>query len=561
MSDVAINMPGDRSDDAPEEILEGKLIVTDPLEPKTRWESWLDSISDWVNPILVKESRQALKSRQFLATFTLLLACCWGWSLLGVAIRMPGIYYVPGGRFMLVGYFLILAIPLLIIIPFFAFRSLAAERDDGTFELLSISALRPWQIITGKLGSAALQMLILLSVLAPCMTFTYLLRGVDILFVVSILFYGAVLCMLLSCVGLLLATLTRARHWQVLISVAFILALGLVCVWVCFGGSVFINQAMAVIPFNQPEYWVGQACLLTAVGCLASILLLAASARISPRSENRSTRLRIAILVTHFAMLAWFSRYFFKFDGEVGLIAGYTFASTFLLMVTGSMMTGEDSLLSARVRRGLPKTTLGRAFLMLLYPGPGTGYLFAAANLIMIFVVALMLAVSKGFNGRNQEVEVLNFALVCASFGVFYLGLNRLILRLASRSTLTGPVLGFVSCVIMIGFGCLVPLTVQFSLAKYIPDSGDYTMIQLPNLFWTTVEVVDGNNYAEIGGLLHPLAAVVFVAAALVLLLNIVLLPASVHVRRVATPTRVQQEEAELNPQPEVEPQRQSPWD
>ena len=48
MSDVAINMPGDHSEDAPEEILEGKLIVTDPLEPKTRWESWLDSLSDWV---------------------------------------------------------------------------------------------------------------------------------------------------------------------------------------------------------------------------------------------------------------------------------------------------------------------------------------------------------------------------------------------------------------------------------------------------------------------------------------------------------------------------------
>ena len=307
MSDVAINMPGDRSEDTPEEILEGKLIITDPLEPKTRWESWLDSFSDWVNPILVKESRQALKSRQFLATFTLLLVCCWVWSLLGVAIRMPGIFYVPGGKFMLVGYFLILAVPLLIIIPFSAFRSLAAERDDGTFELLSISALRPWQIITGKLGSAALQMLIMLSVLAPCMTFTYLLRGVDILFVASILFYGAVLCMLLSCLGLLLATLTRARHWQVLISVGFILALGFHCFWICFGSGMFIVQNLAVIPFNQPEYWVGQACALTAVGCLAAVLLLAASARISPRSENRSTRLRVAILVTHLACLLYTS--------------------------------------------------------------------------------------------------------------------------------------------------------------------------------------------------------------------------------------------------------------
>ncbi len=38
----------------------------------------------------------------------------------------------------------------MIIIPFSAFRSLAMESEDGTFELLSISALSAWQIIFGK---------------------------------------------------------------------------------------------------------------------------------------------------------------------------------------------------------------------------------------------------------------------------------------------------------------------------------------------------------------------------------------------------------------------------
>ena len=48
--------------------------------PSTRWrrfESLLDRASDRLNPILVKEARQAMKSRQFVITFALVLAGAW----------------------------------------------------------------------------------------------------------------------------------------------------------------------------------------------------------------------------------------------------------------------------------------------------------------------------------------------------------------------------------------------------------------------------------------------------------------------------------------------------
>ena len=92
----------------------------------SRVEAALERASEWLNPILVKEARQALKSRQFVVTFTLLLICGWGWSLAGVAMLSQAAYYAPGGRFMLTGYFLILAVPLIVIVPFSAFRSLAS---------------------------------------------------------------------------------------------------------------------------------------------------------------------------------------------------------------------------------------------------------------------------------------------------------------------------------------------------------------------------------------------------------------------------------------------------
>ena len=108
----------------------------------------LEQLGEQLNPILVKEARQAMKSRQFMVTFTLLLICGWLWSIIGVAVSMPSIYWAPTGMFMLIGYYFILAAPLLLVVPFSAYRSLASEREDGTYELLSISTLNARQIVT-----------------------------------------------------------------------------------------------------------------------------------------------------------------------------------------------------------------------------------------------------------------------------------------------------------------------------------------------------------------------------------------------------------------------------
>ena len=55
-------------------------------------------VADWLNPILIKEARQSLKSRQFIITFFLLLAASCVWTIFGVVINAPDVYYVPDGR-------------------------------------------------------------------------------------------------------------------------------------------------------------------------------------------------------------------------------------------------------------------------------------------------------------------------------------------------------------------------------------------------------------------------------------------------------------------------------
>src|SRR5690606_21444363 len=61
--------------------------ASEPDMPDTKISRMEHRIERWgerLNPILVKEARQALKSRQFTVTFTLMLVAAWVWSILGI---------------------------------------------------------------------------------------------------------------------------------------------------------------------------------------------------------------------------------------------------------------------------------------------------------------------------------------------------------------------------------------------------------------------------------------------------------------------------------------------
>src|SRR5436190_22467833 len=111
----------------------------------------IDRASDWLNPILIKETRQALKSRQFVVTFFLMLVSSWLMSVFGVVMEGAGAEYREiGGRFFY-GYYIVLAVAVFLVVPFSAFRSLLSERDLHTWEVLSITTLKPREIVWGKL--------------------------------------------------------------------------------------------------------------------------------------------------------------------------------------------------------------------------------------------------------------------------------------------------------------------------------------------------------------------------------------------------------------------------
>jgi hypothetical protein len=517
----------------------------------TRVERLLERLGDRLNPILVKEARQALKSRQFLVTFTLLLACGWIWSILGLGWGNQAAYSAQGFT-MFAGYYVILALPLVVIVPFGAFRSLATEQEDRTYELMSITALAPRQIVAGKLGCAVAQMLIYLSAITPCLAFTYLLRGIDVFTIAFGVVFVVLLSLGLSVISLTLGTLSGERHWQVLLSIALIVGL-----LVAFGVSTSILMSIIQmgVPVDTPEFWQGMAAAATAYVSYFVLFFCTAVARITFATDNRSTRLRVIMVVQHMLFAGWMTWVLVLWpDDNSGGLVLMAIGLLIHWSVMGIFMTGESPQLSLRVRRSLPQSLLGRMLFTWFNPGPGTGYVLAVSGGIgALALVTLLVPFSRGRPGADI---VLAFAALSTSYLVIYLGIGLLILRGLRRLGQWAALLPVLIHALVVMLGCGLPLVLEMSFSA---GSGSYSYLQMPNFFWTLVEFADGTTLpveAPVVLTLVPLAALVVFA------INLPGIVREVQFVRVAKPSRVVEEDTEMAAQvhpPELV--QVSPWD
>lgn len=527
-----------------------------PAEGWGKFDEQLDRLSERLNPILVKEARQAMKSRQFSITFSLLLIFGWLYTAAFVVLSLPGIFYNAQGGAMLLGYFLLLAAPMLIVVPYGAFRSLAGELEDGTFELVSISTLSARQIVLGKLGSSVLQMLVYYSALAPCIAFTYLLRGVDVLFIALVLGWTFLASLLLSTFALALSTLTRARYWQVLLSAVLVMALLAFTIGWCVSWSNVLMFASQV-PYDLEEFWTANFAAFTYCLAVGVLLVQIAAAQVTFASENRSTALRTAVLAIHVLLVGWPIYLFLRVDNRTEpeiLLVGYGACAVFWSLA-GACLIGEAANLSPRAQRQLPQSLLGRTLFTWFNPGSATGYLFTSAALLSAAAVYVPLLIIYPDNRGTTDHRFLWTTLLLWAYPTAYLGLVRLILTPVKRKNL---LLSVLLTALLALLGVAGPFLCQY---LYFVLSGEinyanfsYSPLQLTNWFWTVMEMAEGR-------LMSPelYALPVLVVAGGVLLLNLVLAHRETGRVRMLAPQRVQQDEMELHP--EKAPGKRNPWD
>ncbi|MEZ5949520.1 MAG: hypothetical protein R3C12_09945 [Planctomycetaceae bacterium] len=445
----------------------------------------LEMVSDWMNPILVKETRQALKSRQFVATFLLVLFACWVICLIGVAMLGSRIEYGAPSTGFLQGFFQVLSVAVIIAIPFSSYRSLLGEQDAQTYELLSITSLSPRQIVWGKLLNAVVQILVLYSAVAPFVAFTSLLQGFDLprTLLVLLLLFG--LSVFLCMATLMLSTVSRNRQVQVL-STLFVLG-GLIAAYsMMSAGFTAIIQGFVDL---DTDFYLG---ILTFVLIGLSYFVLFLQISISQLmfdAANKATGVRL--VATCQFLLFWLLpsayNWFYGVPLNKDLLETIAVYSLIHWGVFGFFVAMERDYLSRRVRRDLPRRGLIRLLAIPFLPGGTRGYLLVLLNLLTLLALLQFNAHVWAAHANSSFLQAFQAAL---AYTVIYLGLGCLLTRWLLRvSQEMQPLHGRTILIVLIALGTILPYFILWGLGHYDTYHHTYSLLQITNPFETMAEV------------------------------------------------------------------------
>lgn len=155
-----------------------------------------DDFPDRWPAMLVKELRQGLRTRGFvglLIVFHLIMVIAFAWTLeITTASGLRGAYDTLNGFF-----WTLLGFGVLLVTPMRGLASLREEVDARTMELLVLTHLTSWRIVTGKWLSLVVQALLLVLTALPYAVVRYFFGSVDLgsdlLYLFGLLFTGGML--------------------------------------------------------------------------------------------------------------------------------------------------------------------------------------------------------------------------------------------------------------------------------------------------------------------------------------------------------------------------------
>jgi len=314
----------------------------------------MNDFADWLSPMLVKELRQGMRSRIFMAAFyltQLLMILCVIFNLVaasnsdmdsGVAGFLSGLFWF------------MISVPLLFVMPIRGFGALHGEMKTGTLELVFLTRLSAWRIAAGKWTAIIVQTLLLVCAILPYVLLRYFLGGVDIIQDVQSLLF-----LLIASAALTGVTIAMSPYESKLLRALFIFGLifGLQflvgMIFAMVAGSALSGGGSSLAPW---QFYAGLAVFIPAFLLLA---LEIAASRIAPPAENHAIRKRLIGLL-------------FLFAAPLFILLGadarttYSFAFFFLAVVMIDALA-EPQVLAKSVyqpflRRGVAGLALSRFF-------------------------------------------------------------------------------------------------------------------------------------------------------------------------------------------------------
>lgn len=338
---------------------------------------WGEALSDRLNPMVVKEVRQGLRTRAFAIFFGLLLVASFLTALGFVADFHPGDARGPAA---FTAFFVGLGLIQFFVIPYSAYRSMAREREDETWVLLTLTGLGARRILLGKLGSALLQGALYSSAAAPFLLFSYYLNGIDLPTIVvamaaSVAYQAFLVGMAISVATLAEVRVTRALQHFVLLGVL------LIATGVGIGASSGLVEEAREL-WARGAFWLVAGAITYGFASTGVLFFQLAVSRLSLPTEEYARGPRLALLVQLAGLAGLFVLAYVVEKDEDFLVVGAVGCAIYLAVVGTGVTADRDGMTRGHWETGhrwaLLKPGALRGMLLLWVALVVTGGLFVA---------------------------------------------------------------------------------------------------------------------------------------------------------------------------------------
>ena len=261
-----------------------------------------EKISDALNPIVVKEVRQAVRGKFLIVVLMLFLVVQLVTMGMFLASKSTALSF-NAGRTIFSVLLAILSATCLLFVPAYTGIRLAIERSDANVDLMFITTLRPRSIIWGKFLAALILTVLLYSACMPFMTFTYLLRGIDLPSIFILLVFNFIIIAAGTQCAIFIGCIPTNWVFKTILGVLWLAAVVGIFLGTTALSFLMVDSGIGS-QLNSWRFWRGALGVLVSGGALIVHLTLLSTALISPVSVNRALSLRI-FAITAFVITAW----------------------------------------------------------------------------------------------------------------------------------------------------------------------------------------------------------------------------------------------------------------
>ena len=425
----------------------------------------LEKINDRLNPIVVKELRQAVQGR-----FLIVVVICF----LCVQLLTMGLFLVidksisqsfDGGLKIFRVLLSNLLMTCLLCIPAYTGIRLANERTDANVDLLFITTLRPQSIIWGKFLAGLVLTVLLYSACMPFMTFTYLLRGIDLPSIFILLAFNFIVVAVGIQCAILVGCIPANRVFKVILGVAWLVTMFVVI-------NIIVVLSLLLMGFgigsqlDSWSFWRGALGMLVGAAALIGIFGLLSIALISPFSTNRALPVRVFISAVWLLTGGGAATWSIMVDDFLPI---WVWGGLHVLLHSIGLFIAisEREHLGWRVRRTIPRRWLLRPPAFLFYSGAAGGV--AWSTLVIALTILSMIGWLLAFPHMETGDEMIHIA-AAAVLGLYifsYVLAASLIRRTFLADRVTNAYTWVIALVLLGITTTIIPLLLFFCYGKW----------------------------------------------------------------------------------------------